>query len=289
MIAYVPQRATADAAIMAYGGRSTRAGSQGRARWRRRGDADKDELELAQQDDAKAWLPLKRKSWSLPAGWFDPQRAGLRVHESAERRGRLLFTAGASGEQPVPDDWIQGPRSPSPSRPYNSPAIGRSSSASPGTPSKASMSSSSNMVSKATSHLAEQGWADYFGQAARLTRGRLAAAAHWRSAPCTPEIQSPGIGIEPSSPRVSFCSISGQHAWGARSTGWKSCSSWPACAACCVELFVLPGTAVFGLGGGLMIIVSLVLASRDVRGSAQRSIQLRPASRFAAGAAWLPA
>ncbi len=47
-----------------------------------------------------------------------------------------------------------------------------------------------------------------------------------------------------------------------RPAGSRPCCSWPASVACLLEIFVLPGFVVFGLGGGIMVLASIVLASQ---------------------------
>jgi membrane-bound ClpP family serine protease len=76
------------------------------------------------------------------------------------------------------------------------------------------------------------------------------------------ELQSPGIGVGAFVAGVCFLLYFwSKHLDG--TAGWLEVLLFVA-GLCCIllELFVLPGTAIFGLGGGLLVIVSLVLASQ---------------------------
>ena len=65
-----------------------------------------------------------------------------------------------------------------------------------------------------------------------------------------------------SSRRWRSCCSSGATFCTARPAGWKCCCSWAACSACCWRCWCCPASASFGLGGGAMILASLVLASQ---------------------------
>ncbi len=76
------------------------------------------------------------------------------------------------------------------------------------------------------------------------------------------ELQSPGIGIGGFVAGVCFLLYFwSKHLDG--TAGWLEVLLFAAGVSCILlEMFVLPGTAIFGLGGGLLIITSLVLASQ---------------------------
>ncbi len=76
------------------------------------------------------------------------------------------------------------------------------------------------------------------------------------------ELQSPGIGIGAFIAGICFLLYFwSKHLDG--TAGWLEVLLFMA-GVCCIllELFVLPGSAIFGFGGGLLVIASLVLASQ---------------------------
>ncbi|MBL9125052.1 MAG: hypothetical protein JNG90_15550, partial [Planctomycetaceae bacterium] len=76
------------------------------------------------------------------------------------------------------------------------------------------------------------------------------------------ELQSPGIGLGGFVALVCFVLFFWSHYLGGTAT-WLEILLFLAGAICLLlELFILPGFGVFGLGGGLLIIASLVLASQ---------------------------
>jgi membrane-bound ClpP family serine protease len=76
------------------------------------------------------------------------------------------------------------------------------------------------------------------------------------------ELQSPGIGIGGFVAGVCFLLYFWSKYLGG-TADWLEVLLFAAGVACILlEMFVLPGTAIFGLGGGLLIITSLVLASQ---------------------------
>jgi membrane-bound ClpP family serine protease len=76
------------------------------------------------------------------------------------------------------------------------------------------------------------------------------------------ELQSPGIGIGGFIALVCFVLFFWSHYLGG-TVNWLEVLLFLAGAACLLlELFILPGFGIFGLGGGLLIIASLILASQ---------------------------
>ncbi len=109
--------------------------------------------------------------------------------------------------------------------------------------------------------LAEPSWADY------LIDALAAPAVAWLllligGAALYAELQAPGIGIGGFVAGLCFLLYFwSRHLEG--TAGWLEVLLF-AGGVCCIllELFVLPGSAVFGLGGGILVIASLVLASQ---------------------------
>ena len=129
--------------------------------------------------------------------------------------------------------------------------------------------------------LAEPGWADY------LIDALAAPAVAWLllligGAALYAELQAPGIGIGGFVAGICFLLYFwSKHLDG--TAGWLEVLLFVA-GVCCIllEMFVLPGTAIFGLGGGLLVIVSLVLASQTFV-LPRNDYQMAQLARFAAG------
>ena len=109
--------------------------------------------------------------------------------------------------------------------------------------------------------LLEPGWADELVQA---------LASPWLSvillmiafAATYAELHSPGMGVGGFIAAVCFALFFWSRFLGG-TAGWLEVTLFAAGVACLLlEIFVLPGFAIFGLGGGLLIIASLVLASQ---------------------------
>ena len=109
--------------------------------------------------------------------------------------------------------------------------------------------------------LLEPGWADELVQA---------LASPWLSvillmvafAATYAELHTPGMGIGGFIAAVCFALFFWSRFLGG-TAGWLEVTLFAAGVACLLlEIFVLPGFAIFGLGGGLLIIASLVLASQ---------------------------
>jgi hypothetical protein len=109
--------------------------------------------------------------------------------------------------------------------------------------------------------LAEPGWADYLIDA--LASPAMAYVLLLiGGAAFLVELQAPGIGLGGFISGVCFLLYFwSRHLHG--TAGWLEALLFLA-GVCCLllEVFVMPGVGVFGLGGGLLIIVSLVLASQ---------------------------
>lgn len=259
VIAYVPERATGAAAIIATSANQLVMGHQAVLGG---GDAgfEQDELELAQQQVRESLAPLKGQSWSLPAALIDPN---VRVFEYTNRQDGAIayYSPQERGEQPVPDDWIQGAEL---TQPKQALQLAGDRAVELGV-ARHAVESFDELKQQygleGNIRLAEQTWADY------LVQALASPAVAWLllfigGAALYAEIQSPGIGVGAFIAAVSFL----LYFWSMHLGGtadWLEVLLFVT-GVCCVlvELFILPGTMVFGLGGGMMIIVSLVLASQ---------------------------
>ncbi len=117
------------------------------------------------------------------------------------------------------------------------------------------------MAWKTTSLLVEPGWADFL-ISALSSPSMLGILLFLGLAGVIAELYSPGLGIGGFVAIVSFMLYFWiLHLHG--TAGWLVVLLFLGGLGCLLlEIFVLPGFAIFGLGGGLMIICSLVLASQ---------------------------
>jgi membrane-bound ClpP family serine protease len=109
--------------------------------------------------------------------------------------------------------------------------------------------------------LVEPGWADFL-IGALSSPGMLGLLLFLGVAGVIAELHSPGMGVGAFVALVAFMLYFWiEHLHG--TAGWLEVLLFVAGLGCLLlEIFVLPGFAIFGLGGGLMIIASLVLASQ---------------------------
>ncbi len=259
VVAYVPNEARADAALVATAcdqlvmSPTATLGGDGAAEF-----AGED-LELAREMLRDA-LAVRSRSWSLRAALVDPQ---LRVFTDTHRKDGVVdyFSEEELAAQPDPAAWEQGAevtKAGSPFRVLGDRAL--------------ELGLARHNVDDVVAfrqlygldhelELAEPGWAHY------LIDALAAPAVAWLllligGAALYAELQSPGIGVGGFVALVCFLLYFwSKHLDG--TAGWLEVLLFVA-GVCCIllELFVLPGTAIFGLGGGALVIVSLVLASQ---------------------------
>ena len=259
-VAYVPSEARSDAALIAIAcdqlimHRDAVLGGSGAVEY------SPDDVQSARATLRDSLLPKKSRSWSLAAALIDPE---VRVFHFTHRRDALAayFCEEELAGQADPDAWVRGEEVTQPPHPLR---VSESSADELGL--------ARNIVSDFTAFkqlygleddlmLAEPGWADY------LIDALAAPAVAWMllligGAALYAELQAPGIGIGGFVAGICFLLFFwSKHLDG--TAGWLEVLLFAA-GVCCIllELFVLPGSAIFGLGGGLLVIVSLVLASQ---------------------------
>jgi len=258
-VAYVPREARGDAALAALAcdqlvlGQGATLGGSGAY------VLSSEEIENVRHAIHKQLAPRKNRTWSLWAAMFDPQ---LNVH--AFRNARLgeteYFCDDELAEQPEPDKWQRGPM------------ITRA-----GGPLKLSGRQAEDY--QLANHLAdnfsqfkrlygladdptlvEPGWADFLIQA--LASPELAALLLvLGGAALYIELHAPGIGIGGFVATVCFLLFFWSRYLGG-TAGWLEVSLFIAGVSCLLlELFVIPGFGIFGLGGGALVLAALILAS----------------------------
>jgi membrane-bound ClpP family serine protease len=260
VVAYVPAKARADAALVAMAAdqlvmnHEAVLGGEGDV------DLSRDDLQLVRETLRDSLAPNQSRSWSLTAALLDPE---LRVFRYTDRRdgSTEYFSEEELKEQTEPADWQRGQE------------VTRAGEPLLVTGDRArELGMARHVVSdfddfkqvyglEGELALAEPNWADY------LIDALASPSVAWvllliGFAALYAELQAPGIGIGAFIAGICFLLFFwSKHLDG--TAGWLEVLLFAA-GVCCIllELFVLPGSAIFGLGGGLLIIASLVLASQ---------------------------
>ena len=260
IVAYVPAGARADAAVIAMAAdqlvmnRDAVLGGEGDAVF------SPEDLELARRTLRDSLAPKKGRPWSLTAALVDPQ---LRVFLYTNRRDGTVeyFCEEELLDQANPENWQRErevTRAGEPLR-VTGDRAGELGMARHVVQDFADFKHQYALEGEMA--LAEPSWADY------LIDALAAPAVAWLllligGAALYAELQAPGIGIGAFVAGICFLLYFwSKHLDG--TAGWLEALLFAA-GVCCIllELFVLPGSAIFGLGGGLLIIASLILASQ---------------------------
>jgi membrane-bound ClpP family serine protease len=260
IVAYVPTKARADAALVAMAAdqlvmnHDAVLGGEGDAQF------SSEDLELARETLKDNLAPKTARSWSLTAALVDPQ---VRVFRYTNKRDGAAeyFCEEELKAQAEAENWQQGPevtRAGEPLR-VTGDRAGELGMARHVVQDFADFKQVYALEGELA--LAEPSWADY------LIDALAAPAVAWLllligGAALYAELQAPGIGIGGFIAGICFLLYFwSKHLDG--TAGWLEVLLFAA-GVCCIllELFVLPGAGIFGLGGGLMIIASLVLASQ---------------------------
>ena len=258
-VAYVPNEARSDAAIVALacdqlvmGPRAVLGGSGAY-------EFSADEIEQMRQTIQKELAPRKGRSWSLMAAMIDPQ---LDVFAAKSKLGDVeYFCDEELNEQAEPGVWER-----------------LQLVTTPGVPLKLSGTRAEDM--HLANHLAknfsqfkqryglendptlvEPGWADFLIDAL-ASPGVAILLLVIGGAALYIELHAPGIGIGGFVALVCFLLFFWSRYLG-HTAGWLEVSLFVAGVSCLLlEVFVLPGFGIFGLGGGILVIASLILASQ---------------------------
>jgi membrane-bound serine protease (ClpP class) len=259
-VAYVPVEARADAALIALACDQLIMRPEAVLGGEGAPNLSREDIQLA-HDTLRELLTVKKsRSWSLAAALVDPD---LRVFHFAHRPdGRVDYFCDAELQSQVdPNTWTRGEEVTKAGQPLqlagdkaHELGLARQT-VSDFAGFKEMYGLEDDLV------LAEPTWADY------LIDALAAPAVAWLllligGAALYAELQAPGIGVGGFVAGVCFLLYFwSKHLDG--TAGWLEIMLFVG-GVCCIllELFVLPGAAIFGLGGGLLVIASLVLASQ---------------------------
>jgi membrane-bound ClpP family serine protease len=258
-VAYIPKEARGDAVLLAmacdeivmHGGAVL--GGDPTARF---APAEIEELTRALQEIAAK----KSRPWSAPAAMIDPRLEVFRCTKPGRPRP-AYFSQRELDEQPDAKAWLKGAPVTAPGRPleiWGMDAAGYL----PGT---RTVSGDGDLraqydLEREPASL-EPTWVDVVVDAMaspglRILLLVIAFAALWA------ELHAPGIGVPGFISLVCFALFFWSQYLGG-TVGWLAVLMFVVGVGCVlVELFVLPGLGIFGLGGGVLILASLILASQ---------------------------
>jgi hypothetical protein len=218
----------------------------------------REEVHQARETIRTELAPRKSRSWSLMAAMLDENLEVCRYR----RDGRTgYFCQAELAEQREPEKWHKGQPVTTPGAPLevNGPQAVEYRLATFTAEDFSSFKRHYGLEADPT--LLEPGWADFLIEALAspslagllLVIGFVAMYV---------ELHAPGIGVGGLVAALCFLLFFWSRFLGG-TAGWLEVTLFAAGIACVLlEIFVLPGFVIFGLGGGLLIIASLVLASQ---------------------------
>jgi len=258
-VAYVPEEARADAALIALACAQLVVHPEAILGGPGAAELDRDDLEMIRKAVQNPEGPWAHRSWSMPLAMVDPE---LEVYQYHRRGQRQLFSVEEIQElakrDPAAAEWIRGERTST-----RTGLSGR----------QAVEVGLADFLVRDFAQLqkefsleegvpwAEPGWAQHVIDllARPEVAGLLLAIGFFA---LYFELHTPGIGLGGFIATVCFLLFFWSRFLGG-TAGWLEVLLFLAGVGCLLlEIFVLPGFGIFGLGGGLMIIASLILASQ---------------------------
>jgi membrane-bound serine protease (ClpP class) len=259
-VAYIPSEARADAAVVALacdqvvmGPRAVLGGAGAEAF---------SDIEIASIRDTirKVLAPAKSRSWSLPVAMVDPNLAVFQYTNT--RLGTVeYFSEEERSEQPEPKQWAPGKRVTTPGVAFRADGA-----------TAVDLRLANHTVEDFSQFkalyelendptLLEPNWADFLIRA-MASPGVAVLLLMIGAAAVYAELHAPGVGVGGFIAAVCFLLFFWSRFLGG-TAGWLEAVLFLAGVAClALEVFVIPGFGIFGLGGGAMIIASLILASQ---------------------------
>lgn len=259
--AYIGSQALSDAALVAMACDQVVVGPNAVLGGPGEHEPSQEELRLVRESLRKAIAPKKGRGWSLPAAMLDPQLEVYRCTRKGAVQIVEYFSEEELAEQPDRADWAKGAPITQPGRVFK--VVGKDA-AELGLAQHVagSFGEFKNLYGLQNDPaMLEPGWADLLIEALAspgmavvlLAIGFVAVYA---------ELHTPGLGVAGFLAAICFVLFFWSRFLGGTAE-WLEVLLFVLGIAClALEVFVLPGFGVFGLGGGALIIVSLVLASQ---------------------------
>jgi membrane-bound ClpP family serine protease len=257
-VAYVPVEARADAALVALAcdqlvmhPRAVLGGSGAY-------EPSAEEIEQVRRSIRKELAPRKGRSWSLMAAMIDPHSNVFRATKLGDVE---YFCDDELAEQPESGKWQRGTLVTTPGIPLRL----------SGTQAE-EFQLANHLVENFAQFkqyyglendplLVEPGWADFLVQAL-ASPGVAVLLLVMGGAALYIELHAPGVGIGAFVAAICFLLFFWSRYLGG-TAGWLEVSLFLAGISCLLlEVFVLPGFGIFGLGGGILVLASLILASQ---------------------------
>ncbi|MBU4270753.1 MAG: hypothetical protein KKE86_14795 [Planctomycetes bacterium] len=257
-VAYVPNEALSDAAIVALACDQLVVHPRAKLGGPGAGQPSKEEIDDALQVISKELAPRKGRSWSLMAAMIDPN---LNVFRCTRLGDVEYFSDEELKGQPAPEQWKKETLVTTPGAPLelSGDQAERYHLANRVVDDFAGFKKYYGLENDPT--LVEPGWADILIRAL-ASPGVAVLLLLCGGAGLYIELHSPGIGVGGFLAAVCFLLFFWSRYLGG-TAGWLEASLFIAGVSCLLmELFVLPGFGIFGLGGGTMVLTSLVLASQ---------------------------
>ncbi len=257
-VAYIPKEARCDAALIALA--CDQIVMHPRAVLGGEGDAvlsreDIGQIRTVIRDEIAV---RKTRSWSLPAAMFDPN---LTVTRYTHKGQAAFFSAEELAAQPQPDQWMPGEPVTKPGKVFAAHGADALTYrlASHVVEDFAQFKELYGLENDPT--LLEPRWLDVLVEAL-ASPGAAVLLLILGGVALYVELHTPGLGVAAFVALLCFALFFWSRFLGG-TAGWLQVILFVAGVSClALELFVLPGFGVFGLGGGAMVLASLVLASQ---------------------------
>ncbi|MHB8902611.1 MAG: NfeD family protein, partial [Thermoguttaceae bacterium] len=260
-VAYVPTMARADAALIALACDELVMAPRALLGGQWEPPLSEEQVRQLRQTVRETIAPGKSRSWSLPAAIVDPGLEVFAYQRLDDAKYVEYFSEEEVREQTEPDAWKKGERLTTPGQPLSvtGEVAARIWLAGHEAEDLADLKRLYGLENDPA--LLEPGWADFLVDALAspsvaiflLVIGFAALYA---------ELQSPGLGIGGFVATVCFVLFFWSRFLGGTADWLEVILFVAGLCFLLVEIFVLPGFGIFGLGGGLMVLASIVLASQ---------------------------
>jgi membrane-bound serine protease (ClpP class) len=260
-VAYVPHEARADAAIVALACDQIVMHPQAVLGGSGAYEPSAEEVRQVSQTIRKELAPRKGRSWSLPVAMIDRRLNVFRATRMGDLHDVEYFCEEELKEQLDPDKWQRGELVTTPGVPLK--LLGN----------QAETYHMANHLADSFAQfkqlygleedlaLVEPGWADFLIQAL-ASPGVAALLLFIGILSLYIELHAPGIGVGGFVAAICFLLFFWSRYLGG-TADWLAIALFVAGMSCLLlEVFVIPGFGIFGLGGGALVLASLVLASQ---------------------------
>ncbi|MCX7427568.1 MAG: hypothetical protein NTW96_18305 [Planctomycetia bacterium] len=257
-VAYVPSEARSDAAVVALACDQVVMGPDAVLGGPGAHELSDIEVESVRDTIRKVLAPAKSRSWSLPVAMVD---RSLEVFRCTRLGTVEYFSEEERSDQPEPKQWTPGQRVTTPGGLFRADGA-----------TAVDFRLANRTVEDFSRFkelygleddptLVEPSWADFLIRAMG-SPGVAVLLLMIGAAAVYAELHAPGVGIGAFIAAVCFLLFFWSRFLGG-TAGWLEAILFLAGIACLVlEVFVIPGFGIFGLGGGAMVIASLILASQ---------------------------